>query len=116
MESNVQLHQHQPVFFFFFFFFFFFDVIFFFFFFEVGSKHRQLLPLRYGARTKGAEVANNAFVAPCATLVGSVEVWDEASVWCVPLVSIFTQYHQRSHFLISTKSQGMDVSSKATFD
>jgi hypothetical protein len=62
------------------FFFFFFD-FFFFFFRSWFESIDSCLPLRYGARTKGAQIANNAFVAPCATVVGSVEVWDEASVW-----------------------------------
>jgi carbonic anhydrase/acetyltransferase-like protein (isoleucine patch superfamily) len=47
----------------------------------VGSKHRQLVPLRDGFRSKIAHLSNTSFVAPCATLVGNVEVWDHASVW-----------------------------------
>ena len=27
------------------------------------------------------KVANDAFIAPCATVAGNVEVWDYASVW-----------------------------------
>eukprot|EP01108_Squamamoeba_japonica_P006956 TRINITY_DN575_c0_g1_i1.p2 TRINITY_DN575_c0_g1~~TRINITY_DN575_c0_g1_i1.p2 ORF type:complete len:283 (-),score=125.92 TRINITY_DN575_c0_g1_i1:38-886(-) len=48
---------------------------------DTHGKQRQIVPLRErGARFR-AEVAASAFVAPCATLVGRVEVWDNASVW-----------------------------------
>jgi len=47
-----------------------------------GSKHRQAVSLRNEVDgDKRVGMSNNAWVAPCATLVGQIEVWDFASVW-----------------------------------
>lgn len=45
---------------------------------DLYSKHLQQVTI---AGEMQAKLANDAFVAPCATLAGNVEVWDYASVW-----------------------------------
>lgn len=42
-----------------------------------GSRHRQISNL-FDQRPR---VASNAFVAPSATVVGEVELWDKVSIW-----------------------------------
>lgn len=44
---------------------------------NTGSRHRQVSNL-FDQRPK---VSPNAFVAPSATVVGEVELWDKVSVW-----------------------------------
>lgn len=44
---------------------------------QPGSRHRQVSNL-FDQRPK---VSPNAFVAPSATVVGEVELWDKVSVW-----------------------------------
>jgi len=44
---------------------------------QTGSRHRQISNL-FDQRPR---VATNAFVAPSATVVGEVELWDKVSIW-----------------------------------
>ncbi len=44
---------------------------------STGSRHRQVSNL-FDQRPR---VASNAFVAPSATVVGEVELWDKVSIW-----------------------------------
>lgn len=46
--------------------------------FFIDNKHRQHVV--FGENLQPF-IAQNSFVAPCATLVGMVEVWHEASIW-----------------------------------
>ena len=48
---------------------------------EADGKHRQQVPLRERGDWFRLRQANDAWAAPCATLVGRVELWDAASVW-----------------------------------
>eukprot|EP01094_Clydonella_sp_ATCC50884_P000654 TRINITY_DN1049_c0_g1_i1.p1 TRINITY_DN1049_c0_g1~~TRINITY_DN1049_c0_g1_i1.p1 ORF type:complete len:251 (-),score=79.42 TRINITY_DN1049_c0_g1_i1:138-890(-) len=45
---------------------------------DLYSKHLQLVTIKDEMEAK---LAPDAFIAPCATLAGNVEVWDYASVW-----------------------------------
>jgi len=47
---------------------------------DIDSKHRQQVSLG-PADEATPKVAPNAYVAPCATLAGNVEVWDQSSIW-----------------------------------
>jgi len=45
---------------------------------ELYSKHMSLVQLNEDFAPK---VADDAFIAPCATLTGNVEIWTKASIW-----------------------------------
>lgn len=44
---------------------------------STGSRHRQVMNL-FDQRPK---VSASAFVAPSASVIGNVELWDKVSIW-----------------------------------
>jgi len=49
---------------------------------DIYNKHRTLVPFEYGFHDKFVpSIQLNCFIAPCATIVGNVEIMDSSSIW-----------------------------------
>ena len=73
------------------------------------SRHRQLFPLLAAGRP--LLHANVAFVAPCATLVGSVRLGANASVWYGAVLRGDGCENVESHFVVATENTTTDTDS-----